>query len=263
MNLKYRIKKAYTQLLFQMSSSENPLFISYYKYLYKPAKGSLAEFLDDYSRKHAPVTFLQVGANDGFVHDPLHKFIKRDHWRGVMLEPQPDVFNEYLVRLHRKRAGITPLNAALDAKDGTKTLYKIGISNERWATGLSSFNREVLLNSIRKGVVQHKARKRGIRLPENQEEMIVGQEIATISPDTLLKMFDKEGFQLLAVDTEGFDFEIIKMLDLDRVSPEVVIYEVANFDQKTALECRSYLEKRGYSCRTIGKDVLATRSSGV
>jgi len=260
MNLKYRIKKAYTELLFRMSSGENPLFIAYYKYIYKPPRGSLAEFLDDYSAKHAPVTFLQVGANDGFVHDPLHKFIKRDHWRGVMLEPQPDVFNEYLARLHRKRGEITPLNAALDASDGTKTLYKIGISNERWATGLSSFNREVLVNSIKRGVVQHKARKRGIKLPENMEEMIIGQEIATISPETLLGRFGNERINLLAVDTEGFDYEIIKMLDLDRISPEVVIYEVANFDQKTADECRSYLEKRGYSCRTIGKDVLATRN---
>lgn len=259
MNLKYRINKFYTGLIFNMSASENPLFLFYYRHFYKPVRGSLDEFLNEYSKKNSPVTFLQVGANDGFIHDPLFKFIKRDNWRGVMLEPQPDVYNKYLVKLHKKRPDIKPINAALDSQDGTKTIYKLSISTERWATGMSSFNREVLAEKIKKGVIQYKAKKRGIKLPENEEEMIVGQEIATISPETLLSKFGEGGFMLLAIDTEGFDFEILKMLNLDRISPGVIVYEEVNFDEATARECRSYLETHGYSCRPIGKDVLATK----
>jgi FkbM family methyltransferase len=259
MNVKYRINKKYTDLLFKMSASENKLYLFFFRYLFKPRKGSLDEFLDDYSKKHSTVTFLQVGANDGLIHDPLHKFIKRDNWSGIMLEPQPDVFNDYLIRVHRKRPEITPINAALDAHDGTTTLYTLGISSERWATGMSSFNREVLVNKIKKGTIQYKAKKRGIRLPENEEDMIVGREIKTISPETLLKKFGAGGFKLLAIDTEGFDFEIIKMLDLGRISPEVIVYEEVNFNKETALECREYLLKHGYSCRSIGKDALATK----
>ncbi|MCK7538606.1 MAG: hypothetical protein MZV63_50430 [Marinilabiliales bacterium] len=75
------------------------------KQMYKPRPGTIEVFLDKYSREHKPVTFLQVGANDGFINDPLHKFIKRDNWNGVLLEPQPDVFNDFLVKLHRKRPG--------------------------------------------------------------------------------------------------------------------------------------------------------------
>jgi FkbM family methyltransferase len=259
MNLKYRLKKLYTRTFFNMSASENPLYLLYYRYFYRPGRGTLAEFLDEYSKNHSPVTFLQVGANDGFVHDPLQKFIKRDNWKGVMLEPQPDVFSGFLARLHRKRPEIMPVNAALDTTDGTKTLYKLSFSSERWASGMSSFSRDVLADHIRKGVVQHKARKRGVRIPANEEEMIVGQEIATISPESLLKKFGDEGFRLLAIDTEGYDFEILKMLDLDRISPEVIIYEEVNFDESTVRECREYLEGHGYSCRRIEKDVVAIR----
>jgi len=262
MNFKYRLNKAYNGFMFNLGSSENRLFHSYYKYLYKPRPGSLDEFLDDYSKMHSPVTFLQVGANDGFIHDPLHKFIKKYNWSGIMLEPQPDVYSNYLVRTHSERPEIIAINAALDTRDGTKPLYKIGISQERWASGMSSFNREVLENALKNGTIQYKARKRGIKLPENEDDMIIEQQIATVSPETLLAKFGDEGFKLLAIDTEGFDYEILKMLDLDRISPEVIIYEEVIFDKDTARECRSYLERHGYSCRSIKKDVLAVKTPG-
>lgn len=242
-----------------MGASENPLYLYYYKHLYKPKAGTLDEFLSDYSKKHSPVTFLQVGANDGFVHDPLYKFIKRDNWKGIMLEPQPDVFRDSLVKVHKKRPEIVAINAALARNDGTRTLYKIGISDERWATGMSTFDRDVLVKKLKKGTIQYKAGKRGIKLPEKEEDMIIEEQIATISPETLLGKFGPGGFKLLAIDTEGFDYEIIKMLDFNRISPELVIYEEVNLSVSAAAECRSYLEDHGYLCRAIGKDVVATR----
>lgn len=259
MSLLFQLKKKYKNFLFNLSAAENPLWLGYYRYIYKPSSGSLAEFIDRYSKEKKSITFLQIGANDGFIYDPIHKFIKRDNWRGIMLEPQPAVFNKYLIRLHRKRPEITVINAALDVKDGTKILYIPSVSNERWATGLASFNREVLVNKIKDGTLRRQALKQGITLSDNEEELITGHEIETISPETLLKRFGSDKIDLLAVDTEGFDYEILKMLDLDRISPDVILYEEVNFDPATAAECRSYLERHGYTCHTISKDVLATR----
>jgi len=260
MNLKYRIFKLFTAFRFYLSSSENIFYLFYYRHIYRPAKGTLAEFIDDFSRKHAPVTFLQVGANDGLVSDPLHKFIKRDNWRGVMLEPQPEVFNQYLVKTHKRRPEITPINAALDTRDGTSTLYILNVSAERWATGLSSFNKSVLVDTIKNGSIAKKAKKRGVKLPANVEDMIEGRQIKTISPDTLLKHFGPEGFKLLAVDTEGYDFEILKMLDISKVAPQAIIYEENNFDPKTASDCRQYLTDLRDTCGSIGRDVVAVKA---
>lgn len=259
MNLKYKIFKKYTALRFYLSSSENIFYLFYYRHIFRPAKNTLDEFIDDYSRNNGPVTFLQVGANDGLVSDPLHKFIKRDNWRGIMLEPQPEVYRQYLVKTHQRRPEITAINAALDTQDGMSTLYVLNVSAERWATGLSSFNKSVLIDTIKNGAIRKKARKRGIRLPDNEEDMIEARQIKTISPDTLLRHFDPEGFKLLAVDTEGYDFEILKMLDINRVAPEVIIYEENNFDPETANDCRKYLTDLGYTCRAIGRDVVAIK----
>ena len=96
MKLKYYLKKKYNQFRFNLCANENPLYLFFYKYLYRPPKNSLSEFLDKYSKKNAPLTFLQIGANDGFIYDPIQKFIKRDNWKGIMLEPQPIVFKQYL-----------------------------------------------------------------------------------------------------------------------------------------------------------------------
>jgi len=263
MTLLFRLKKWYTKFLFNLSASENRVYLFFYRHFYKPKPGSLSEFLHNFSRKKHPVTFLQIGANDGFVYDPLHKFIKRDNWRGIMLEPQPDVFREFLVKLHRKRPEIVTLNAALDLNDGKKPLYKLAISNERWATGLSSFNKDVILKKVKDGSIMKHVKRQRLTLPDNPEDAIVSEEVMTISPETLLEKFGPGGFDLLAIDTEGFDYEILKMLDLKRISPEIILYEEVNFDDKTASECKAYLASHGYQCHTIRKDVLAIRNRPV
>ncbi len=260
MRLKYRLLKAYREFLYGLSASENPLFMAYCRYIYKPRRGTVKEFIDNYSRRKGEVTFLQVGANDGFVYDLLHWFIKRDRWRGVMLEPQPMVCNNYLVRLHAKRPEITVINAALDRKDGSRKIYKLAFSNERWAHGLSSFSREVLENKLDDGSLVKHIRRQGVKLPENREECIVAEDVATISPETLLEKFEGGTFDLLAIDAEGYDYEILKMLDLARISPEVIIYENTLYDTDTVDECRNYLESFGYKWRTFERDALAVKS---
>ncbi|RZS94854.1 FkbM family methyltransferase [Cecembia calidifontis] len=259
MNFKYFFKKTYNRLRFDLCASENPVYLGFYKYLYRAPKGSLSEFLDHYSRKEAPITFLQIGANDGFIYDPLQKFIKRDNWSGVMLEPQPHVFNEFLIKIHAKRPEIIPVNAALSKDDGKTTLFTIAFSKERWATGLSSFDKGVLLEKFRDGTIHKKAAKQVITVPKDEKEWIEEIQIDAISPETVLKKFNGKQINLLAIDTEGFDFEILKMLPLGKMNPEVIIYEEEHFDEDTKHACRSYIEKHGYSYHRAGRDVYATK----
>ena len=259
MGLKFFFKKKYNQFRFDLCATENPLYLGFYKYLYKPPKGTLSEFLDQYSKKNSQITFLQIGANDGFIYDPLQKFIKRDNWQGVMLEPQPHVFKAFLVKLHAKRPEIIPINAALSHENGKTFLYTIAFSKERWATGLSSFNKEVLLQKFRDGTIAKKAAKQGITVPPNEEDWIEALEINAIAADTLLHKFEGKKINLLAIDTEGFDFEILKMLPLKSMNPEVIIYEEEHFDPETKNACRSYLESLGYTYHQAGRDVYATK----
>jgi hypothetical protein len=38
--------------------------------------------------------FIQVGANDGIFGDPLREHILAHKWRGVLVEPQPEIFEQ-------------------------------------------------------------------------------------------------------------------------------------------------------------------------
>src|ERR1700722_3021383 len=48
------------------------------------------------------LTFIEVGANDGRFGDPLRQYILKYQWKGVLVEPQPDIFE----RLKANYAGL-------------------------------------------------------------------------------------------------------------------------------------------------------------
>ncbi|MBP8959725.1 MAG: FkbM family methyltransferase [Bacteroidales bacterium] len=257
MNLKSKLKLFYKELIFRLSSSNNLLFTFYYRYLYKPTPQTIDEFANIFSKSRTDITVIQIGANDGINNDPIHKFIKRDKWNGVLLEPQKDVFDKYLQRLYRKTNAIITLNAALDKSDGKKTLYKISACNSRWAHGLASFNRSVLEKSISSGYVARQALKEGCRLPENENDLIAEEQVECISPETLIKRYGIKKIDWLQIDTEGYDFEIIKMFNLPLTKPSVIVYENLHLTEETKEECIRFLNINGYYSKNYGPNTLA------
>ena len=259
MNLKARLKFSYKKFVFDLSARNSFIFTAFYRYFYKPAKDSIDEFTSFYSLSKGDVNVVQIGANDGINNDPIHKFIKRDRWRGVLLEPQRYVFEKFLKPLYAKTPGITVLNAALDLRDGTKPIYKIAVSESRWATGLSSFNREVLEAAVKSGYIDREAIKEGSPLPANKQDYIAEEQVECISTPSLVKKFGLYRIDWLQIDTEGFDFEIIKMFGIDITKPDVIVYENLHFPASLQEECLNYLREKGYRCRTFGPNTLAMR----
>jgi len=260
MTIAYRIKRAYNKLIFRLSATDNKLFLWYCKRIYKPAPGSLAGLIDSFTRgKGAGITFLQIGACDGIIYDPLHKFIKRDRWKGVMLEPQPQMIHQYLMPLYRSNRGIKIVNAGLDWADGIRILYTIAPSTERWATGLATFNRGVLVEKLWNGSLKRHFRREGIAMPVNPDDGIKECEVKTVSPGTIREMFGGNSVDILAIDTEGFDYEIIKMLIPACFTPGMIIYEEVNLTSYDSTGCRNYLNSQGYRLITFGKDIVGVR----
>jgi len=260
MNLKSKAKSFYKEIIFRLSANNSFIYISFYRYFYKPAPDTIFEFTSLYSKSKERVTVVQIGANDGIHNDPIHRFIRRDKWQGVLLEPQRYVFEKYLRPLYKKTKGIIVLNAALDVKDGSKPIYKITVSNSRWAHGLTSFNKAVLEEAVRSGYVERQAKKEGCPLPVNKEDYITEEQVECISTGTLIKRFTLETVDWLQIDTEGFDFEIIKMSNIDVTRPEVIVYENLHFPDPLKEECMNYLSSNGYLCRSYGPNTLAMRS---
>jgi len=260
MNLKSKVKAFYKSVVFNLSASNNVLYTLYYNLFYKPEKGSLDDFTSRFSKSNGTVTVVQIGANDGINNDPIHKFIKRDHWQGVLLEPQKYVFEKYLEPLHRRTKGINVINAALDKRDGIRPIYKISVSNSRWATGLASFDRKILEEAVKSGYVEVHAKKEGCLLPENKHDYITEENVRCISAATLLIIGRTDKIDWLQVDTEGFDFEVIKMFDIGLTRPTVIVYENLHLSLTLKEECAEHLKIHGYVSRDYGANTLAMRN---
>jgi FkbM family methyltransferase len=260
MNIKSKIKAFYKGIVYNLSADNNYFFLFFYRFLYKPRMNSISDITSRFSKSRGKVTVVQIGANDGINNDPIHKFIKRDNWQGVLLEPQKYVFEKYLKPLYKKTKGITVLNAALDFKDGFKPIYKLSVSNSRWATGLTTFNRKVLEEAVRSGYVEEQARKEGIPLPPDKEDYITVESIECICTETLLKRYGLDKIDWLQIDTEGFDYEIIKMFNIEITQPDVVSYENLHLSSSDKQECKNHLKNNGYICQDFGGNTLAMKN---
>lgn len=260
-HLKTTFKDKWKKIRFNLSASNHPIFTFYYQHLYSPQKGSLAEFLSNYSRSKAGEFYvIQIGANDGITNDPIHKFIKRDHWKGVLLEPQLNVFTAELSKIYQHDKGIHPICAAIGSEDGSQKLYKIGFSESRWATGLASFSLDKIELAFKNGVVEKNCIKEGIKIPENPKDRISYNEVSVISPETLIKKYQISKIDLLQIDAEGYDLEVIKIFEIAKTQPEAIIFENENLNPNDLKSCYNMLTENGYQLAKFGRDTLALKS---
>ncbi|MEX1002139.1 MAG: FkbM family methyltransferase [Crocinitomicaceae bacterium] len=236
----------------------DPGFMSvYYRLFFKPKPHSLEAFIDEKLRDTPRVHFLQIGGNDGYAKDPIFKFVKKYPWRGIIVEPQQEVFHKRLKKTYRFEKKVILENLAIADQTGRKKLWKIAVSNSRWATGLATFNRDTLIYQIERNYVSDRLKREGKPIPETIEDYLTYEEVnCTTIHDLLLKhRFEKP--DLLQIDTEGYDFEIIKTIDFQRLKPKLISFESEHLSESDRKACEALLTAQGYSLQHIDRDTVA------
>lgn len=245
------------QIIRRTIYSSDLLFKLYYRHFYKPQEGSLSFFLDNFSREHSDAHFLQIGGNDGIINDPFYKFIRRDNWKGLVLEPQKEIFSR-LLRTYSSNKKVTPVNCAIFNTSGKKQLFKIAFSNSRRLAGLSSFFHESIQKMIDVGYVDQIAIEENIKTPEKQSDYITTEEVECLTFQDLINKNNIQKLDALLIDTEGYDFEIIKQFDFSLMKPEIIVYEHAGLDRAEKESCEKYLKNLGYNIFKDEADVFAS-----
>ncbi len=187
--------------------------------------------------EHGELTFLQIGAFDGQVGDEIFELIKRFPVRGVLVEPQPSAYEKLKV-LHGERENLLLVNGAIDRVAGKRPFYMSTKEDVEFA----SFDRNHLL-------------RHGLASQE-----IVSHEINCLTVDDVLRMANFETVDLLQVDAEGYDYEILKSIDFDRVCPKIVRFEYRHFSDSDLQECLKMLAARGYRFLTEKLDLIAVQT---
>jgi FkbM family methyltransferase len=206
--------------------------------------------LDAFARMHSRGHFVQIGSNDGAQQDPIREAILERQWRGVMVEPVPYVF-ERLKQNYGHLPRVQLENVAIAEVDGTKPFYHLpqtadwkGQNIPEWYDALGSFSREVLLTH-------------SVFIPDIAQR-IVCTDVPTLTFDSLCKRAGFEQIDLLHIDTEGYDYEILKQIDLDRWRPHLIIYEHHHLGPARA-ECEAMLRRHGYDFMAEALDTWALR----
>jgi FkbM family methyltransferase len=182
--------------------------------------------------------FVQIGAHDGVAGDPIRKYVIKSHWRGLLVEPMPDFFRK-LVENYRDEPQLTFENVAVAPHDGVMPLYTVdGVAPDYCMYGMASFHKDHLLKHLRGVPIKE------IRVP-------------TLSLATLLSKHFITKIDLLQIDVEGYDYEVIKMVDFGVVKPTVINFEHAHIPRPQRWECYRYLAAHGYDLATSSTDTVA------
>ncbi len=198
------------------------------------------------STKSDPVYCMQVGANDGKTNDPVHPCIIRYGWESILLEPDPHVFEHELKQTYAGCEHVRLENLAIAPEKGYRSFYRLAFSKARWATGLSSFNREHLERQVHKGYAASKAREHGDHLPANETDYIEKTKVRT---DTFYGILSRHGFDrldVLCIDTEGYDYEVLKSFDFSSLRPRLVLYESKDLSNEDFASSLKLLGSHGY-----------------
>jgi len=222
-------------------------FARLFRYELKPVLSENPQIIDVFGlavreliSQQDDIFFLQIGAHDGRDKDPVAPFVREHHWRGLLVEPQKQVFAKLLENYADEKQLLFE-NSAIAEKDGTLVLYAFeGVSPDNPASMATSSRRHYLtLNS------------------EGRRGKVVAQEVPALSLESLLNKHHVERVDLLQIDTEGYDFNIIKMIDFNRIKPKIIHFESNYLNRSQKEECVRLLDKQGYAFLTLGIDSIA------
>lgn len=178
---------------------------------------------------------VQVGANDGRRADPIYKLIRsKPALRGVLVEPMPQAFRALVSNSHDIASRFAFENAAIGVDNGVANIYY-------------DPNRPTTLSSMRPDQTM---------LGENRS----GLKCVEVRMMTLSSLFEKHEIDRIGLfqsDTEGFDWVVLKQLELDRLRPAVINCEHYSLTWEDRVEMCEHLYAHGYAWRFGVMDMIA------
>jgi len=208
----------------------------------------IAARLHRFAQRRTDVFFVQVGANDAQAGDPISLYVVRDGWRGILVEPVPELFAR-LQQRYANRAGLVFENAAIAEQDGRRTFYRLNREASEvyeLADQLGSLEREVILSHAE-------------QIPDIQK-YLEEIEVACVSFGTLLDRHAVDHIDLLHIDAEGYDATLLQSFPWDRFLPRVVLYEHKHLSEAERAACENLLRSHGYTLTRSRANTLAELS---
>jgi FkbM family methyltransferase len=205
-------------------------------------------FLSQLARDWNNFTFLQIGGNDGKSGDFIFPFVSKFNLAGIIVEPQTNAFdrlNQNYIANTNLRFVRAAIGTDLDVEAKYIEIFKVATQSQDIFTevsdGLATVNYQrflKLLQMLRPDI-------------EQLEQHIEKEIVPVIHINSLLHQMTSKSISLLLIDTEGYDYEIIKGIDFTTFKPRLIIYEHALLSSTDQLSCTQLLVNQGYDICVI------------
>jgi len=193
------------------------------------------------------VFFVNVGSNDGLAGNPLREFVITRNWQGIMVEPVDFVF----VRLAKAYKAFTKVhceNVAIGEFTGIKRFYYLR-KNSVLPPGydqIGSFNKDKILGED--------------HLFPGLAQFIESRQVHCLTLRDLLGKHAVNHVDVYVIDAEGFDYAVIKQIDLKISPPSLIVFETIHLSQADKTACYDLLKTTGYQLKEDGGNTLAMYS---
>jgi FkbM family methyltransferase len=176
--------------------------------------------------------FIQVGANDGVSFDFLYDFVTKRNSSGIVVEPIQEYFEELVIN-YKNFPQIIKINKAIHPIDKKIIIYRISHNAMKkypdWVKGIASLDPKHHL-------------KTNIETKDIIQENVEADSLMNIIIENI-KVNQIDYFQ---IDTEGFDFEVIKGMDFKCFKPLMIKYESVNLSKEDKKDLKLLLKDNGY-----------------
>lgn len=181
--------------------------------------------------------FLQVGSHDGEMHDPIQKFVLKNKSAGLLIEPQI----EMLKKCRNKYKNIQNLifyNAAIYHENKKIKLYKIENEIDYSHTGWASVLPDRFDNTV-------------------YDKNVLYEIVQGIPLDLVLKRFKIKKIDLLQIDTEGYDYDILKLFNFYMYRPKLIQMEHIHLKSGDLNKAVDLLNQQNYRVLEKKNDLIA------
>jgi FkbM family methyltransferase len=192
-------------------------------------------------------TFVQIGSNDGKKNDPLHAYIRKNGWKGILVEPDLSNFKK-LTNNYSDVKGLIFENVGIGPVKGEMVFYRLKDITENepgWYDQVGSFDRETFIKNINYG--------------QDLEKRITADSLPVITFEDLLQKNNFRKVDLLHTDTEGFDYKILRSINFAEHDIRIVLFEGEWMTQFELRELIQYLRKYNYRIFRCGGDYVGIR----
>lgn len=186
---------------------------------------------------------IVIGANDGLSFDNLFQSLEPQKVSGLVIEPSTKYFDSLKKNL-KDFKNIQFLKQAISSKNEQLKLFQLNDSGLNkmpdWGKGIGSFRKDHLL-----------------QYHQLNESDIEFEHVNGITFKTLLEKYLLSEIDYLQIDTEGFDAEIIKMIDFNLFYPRMIKFEIANLRVNEILDVINILKNYKFIPLKLKGDMIA------